>query len=179
MKTSLRLALPAVTLLTLAQIVCAQTTPPTTEPGRPQTPVGPVGSDTSVAIPPTFRDASPAVQTSVVNAIGTADAVRAASIGVATTPVPRPTTLTTAVTTANNAIVAESATTRATALTQRQASLARLRVAASEAERQRLVDDLRVQSGQRLEEQREAARLVRDRIRVLRDLTTVNRPATP
>jgi hypothetical protein len=177
MKTSLRLALPAVTLLTLAQIARAQTTTPT-EPSRPQTPSGPAGSSTSVVVPPTFRDASPAVQTSVVNAITEADAARAANIGLAS-PTPRPPPLTTAVTVANNAIVAESVTTRSAALTQRQATLTRLRLAASEVERQRLIDDLRVQSGQRLEEQREAARLVRDRLRTLRDLTTVTRPPTP
>ena len=82
-----------------------------------------------------------------------------------------------AVTRASNAILAESRATRAPVLTPREAAITRLRQAQTEQERQRLVEELRVNSSQRLEAQREDARLVRDRVRQLRDLTTINRPS--
>jgi hypothetical protein len=82
-----------------------------------------------------------------------------------------------AVARANAAIVTESRTTRAPALAPREDAVQRLRQATTEAERQKIIDELRTGSGQRLEAQREDARTVRDRLRQLRELTTLNRPS--
>lgn len=171
MNPKLRLILVLISALAGSALVRAQTNPPPPQvtPTTPSTPVAsPVTQSTA------FAAASAAVTATVQQATSIADGIRQ---GVITSTVPAHAELATAVTTANNAIVAEDKTTRSTALSQRQATLIRLRTAASEAERQHLIEDLRVQSGQRLEEQREAARLVRDRLRVLRDLTTTTRPA--
>src|SRR5262245_1039765 len=124
MKTNRRLVPTALTSLALPALAWAQTgTTNPSNPGSPSTPVTVVG--------PAFETATPGTGAAVTTAVTTADAVRAGNITIAA-PVARPANLTTAVTQANNAIVAENAATRSTALTQRQTSLARLRLAATE-----------------------------------------------
>lgn len=138
-----------------------------------------------------FDTASPAVREAVSTATASATAaatsldeairlgvVQPAGIGTASTPAlpPSVTALPATVARANTAIVAESRTTRAPELTRREAALARLRQATTDEERQRIIQELRATSSQRLEAQREDARLVRDRLRQLRDVTTLNRP---
>jgi hypothetical protein len=155
------------------------TTPPATAPVRAQ----PFAS---------FDHASPAVRDAVAAATASAqlaapsltDAIRngvfqPAGIGTASTQTLPPSVeaVSSAVTRANAAIVGESRSTRAPVLTPRAAALARLRQTQSEPERLRLIEELRTASGQRLDAQREDARLVRDRLRQLRELTTLNRPA--
>lgn len=83
------------------------------------------------------------------------------------------TTLAGAVSTAAAAIVQDGRVARADVLAERQAALTRLRLAQTHQDRRRLVEELRTQVGQRMEEQRELARLVRDRLRELRDTTII------
>lgn len=139
----------------------------------------------------TFDTASPAVRDAVATATTTAqtaatsldEAIRLGIVqpaGTATTagPILPPSVeaLPAAVQRANAAIVAESRATRSAELARREAALARLRQATTDAERQRIIEELRTSSSQRLDAQREDARLVRDRLRQLRELTTLNRP---
>ncbi len=119
-----------------------------------------------------FDNASPAVVDAVAKAAALAATVRNGNPSTSTLPVP----LADAVAQASAAIVQEGRVVRSTVLADRQAALTRLRLAQTEAERQRIVQQLRDLSGQRLEEQREASRLVRDRLRELRVLTTLTPP---
>lgn len=114
-----------------------------------------------------LQSASPTVQTAVANAQAAAQIARQNPIMLAS-PDPG---VARAVAVAGAAIAQEGRMARSEVLAERQAALTRLRLAQTEAERTRLIEDLRTQSGRRLEEQRESARLVRDRLRELRDTT--------
>ncbi|MGH7944272.1 MAG: hypothetical protein ACREH8_18665 [Opitutaceae bacterium] len=57
---------------------------------------------------------------------------------------------------------------RAAVLTEREIALARLRQAAIEQERLRIIEDMRTHARQRMEQQREIARQVRDDFRQVR-----------
>lgn len=119
-----------------------------------------------------FENASPAVVDAVAAARAVADTLRKGDpAGLATAS-----TLTEAVSRANAAIVQEGRQARSSILSERQAALMRLRLAQTEAERLRIVEELRLQAGRRMEEQREAARLVRDRLRELRATTAIGTP---
>jgi hypothetical protein len=166
MKTLLRLALLGSALVTAA---AAQTAG---SPSTPATVVGPP-TDEQRARFADFTKAPPAVQAPVAQAQDVATILRS---GVATAS-PGDPTLARAVATAGVAIVQEGRVARTEVLAERQATLTRLRLAQTETERTRLIEDLRAQTGRRLEEQRETARLVRDRLRQLRDNTTLNRPS--
>jgi hypothetical protein len=119
----------------------------------------------------TFEGASPAVRTAVANAQAVAQTIRSGTSSASSSIVSPD--LSRAVAQASAAIVQEGRVARSEILAQRQASLTRLRLAQSEADRQRLIDELRVQNGQRMEQQREVARQVRDRLRELRATTTI------
>ncbi len=141
---------------------------PASSPPGPAGPHPPTAADS-----PRFADldqASPAVRDAVRQAQQAAASARTV-IGPATTSgeagVAR------AVAQASAAIVQESRIARTDLLAERQAALVRLRLAQSASERARLVTELRTRTGQRLEEQRETARLVRDRLRELRDTTAL------
>jgi hypothetical protein len=118
-----------------------------------------------------FDNAPPAVVTAVQNAQAIANTIRT-GVGVSTT---QP-NLARAVSQASAAIVQDGRATRADLLAERQAALARLRAAQTAQERERLIGELRTAAGQRMDEQREVARLVRDRLRELRDITSLTRP---
>jgi hypothetical protein len=172
--------------------VVAQSAPPS-----PTSTPTPVTTTSAVRAQPftSFDSASPAVRDAVTTATASRqtavasleEAIRLGIVTPATIATSATSVMSTlppsveahpaAVTRASNAILAESRATRATVLTPREAAITRLRQAQTEQERQRLVEELRVSSSQRLEAQREDARLVRDRIRQLRDLTTINRPS--
>lgn len=182
----LRLLLASTTLaFALPFSLTAQTTPPPTVSTTPTT--------TSLRERPfaTFDTASPAVRDAVAAATATAQTaaasldeairlgiVQPAGIATSSTPVlpSSVAALPTAVQRAQAAIVAESRDTRSAALARREDALARLRRATTDAERQRIIEELRTLSSQRLDAQREDARLVRDRLRQLREFTTLNRP---
>ncbi len=158
----------------------AQTTPAVPAvPQTPQTPAGPAGSTTSPGTPATiarFSDltkAAPAVAAPAQAVTSLAESLRQGIL----TPAGTTTPLGVAVAQANTAIIRDGQAVRAEALSVRQRSLTRLRLAQTEAERQKLIADLRLQSGERLEDQRETARLVRDRLRQVRDDATLTRPA--
>jgi hypothetical protein len=161
----------------------AQTTPAVPAvPQTPQTPAGPAGSTTSPGTPATiarFSDltkAAPAVAGPAQTVTSLADSIR---LGILTLPstATGANPLTSAVAQANTAIIRDGQAVRAEALSGRQRTLTRLRLAQTEAERQKLIADLRLQSGERLDDQRETARLVRDRLRQVRDDATLTRPA--
>lgn len=173
MKPIPRFLLPFLGALALPWFASAQTAPQT-----PQTPAGPAGTTGSPAQPPRFADfanATPAVAGPAQIVTSLAEAIRLGLVGPASTTTPLPV----AVAQANTAIVRDGQAVRAEALASRQATLTRLRLAQTETERQKLLEDLRIQSGERLEEQRETARLVRDRLRQVRDNAALTRPATP
>lgn len=170
--------LAVIALLTLSGHVrlAAQTAAaPRPAAGATATPVAAASATTPTPSTPTvsevrFTDlqtASSTVQIAVANAQAVAEAVRTNPITLAT---PDP-IVARAVAQAGAAIVQEGRVARSDVLAERQAALTRLRLAQTEAERTRLIEDLRTQSGRRLEEQRESARLVRDRLRELRDTT--------
>lgn len=100
-----------------------------------------------------------------------ADAIRQGLLTPASTTVPLPS----AVASASTAVVREGQAARAEVLSERQAALTRLRFTQNEADRQRLIENLRLQSGERMDDQRESARLVRDRLRQLRDNAMLTR----
>ncbi len=187
----------ALTAVAAAQVATTPTTPPPTNT-VPTSTVPPTGTPSPSTAPvraqpfTSFDHASPAVRDAVAAATASAeraapsldDAIRnglvqPAAVGIASTTALPPSieAVATAVTRANAAIVSDSRTTRTHVLTPREAALARLRQAQTDPERQRLIEELRTTSGQRLDAQREDARLVRDRLRQLRELTTLNRPA--
>jgi hypothetical protein len=168
-----------ISLLRLASLaafafpICAaaQTTAP---------PASPTASASTPPAPPAkaaatggsaFDNAPPAVVTAVQNAQAIANTIRT-GVGVSTT---QP-NLARAVSQASAAIVQDGRNTRADLLAERQAALARLRAAQTAQERERLIGELRTAAGQRMDEQREVARLVRDRLRELRDTTSLTRP---
>lgn len=189
MHATTRRLVPLLGALSLPLLASAQTTPQT-----PQTPAGPAGSSTSpgtvaTVTPARFADLTtvPPPVASTAQIVGNlAEGIR---LGIITLPTTNPgassttpapvSPLTTAVTQANTAIIREGQSVRANALASRQASLTRLRLAQSETERLKLLEDLRLQSGERLEDQREAARLVRDRLRQVRDNAVITRPPAP
>ncbi len=176
MKAATRLVLPLLGALALPWLATAQTSP--TAPQTPQTITGPAGTAGSPAQPPRFADfanATPAVAAPAQIVTSLAEAIRLGLVNPSSSTIPLPV----AVAQANAAIVRDGQTARAEALASRQATLTRLRFAQTETERQKLVEDLRLQSGERLEEQRETARLVRDRLRQVRDNATLTRPAAP
>ncbi|MES2695584.1 MAG: hypothetical protein V4773_19060 [Verrucomicrobiota bacterium] len=144
-----------------------------TEPATPVPPAPPAPPPTAAAGRfTTFDGASPTVLDAVRNAQGVATSIRS---GLATASPDDP-ALTRAVSQASAAIVQEGRAARTDLLAGRQSALTRLRAAQTATERERLISDLRTQTGQRLDEQREAARLVRDRLRELRDTTAITRP---
>lgn len=152
----------------------AQTTPAV--PAVPQTPAVPSGPTGSAAQPPRFADltkAAPAVAAPAQAVTSLADSLRQGIVNPAGTTTP----LNVAVAQANTAIVRDGQAVRAEALAGRQRTLTRLRLAQTEADRQKLIVDLRLQSGERLDDQREIARLVRDRLRQVRDDATLTRPS--
>jgi hypothetical protein len=138
-----------------------QSSPPTAAPA-PTTPT------TEATRFSTFEGASPAVLDAVRHAQAVATIARAGLSTATTDP-----GIARAVAQAGAAIVQEGRVARSDLLAQRQAALTRLRLASSTPEREKLVSDLRTQTGQRMDDQREAARLVRDRLRELRDTTSV------
>lgn len=154
------LRLPSL-LLALPALAAAQSAPPA--------PPAPRFADLSAASAP----ATVAAPAQTVTAV--ADSVRQGIVY----PTGTQPSLPAAVATAQAAIVREGQVARAGALANRQSGLLRLRLAQTEAERLKLIEDLRVQSGERLDGQRETARLVRDRIRQVRDNATLTRPPTP
>ena len=177
-----QMANPGATVVPVTPTTTQPSTPGTGSPSIPQTPAPP-------ATPARFANLttvpSPVASTAAI--VGNlADAIR---LGIVTLPTTNPgassttptaaSPLTTAVTQANTAIVREGQAVRSEALANRQATLTRLRLAQSESERQKLLEDLRLQSGERLEDQRETARLVRDRLRQVRDNAVLSRPITP
>lgn len=172
----LRLLSGVLAVVGLAPRLAAQNAAPSAPPVAPPAATPPAGDGPSrpaVAATPrftTFDQASPAVQTAVQQAQqAAANARQTIGPAVANTE----TTVARAVSQASAAIVQEGRIARADLLAERQAALVRLRLAQSPAERARLVSDLRARTGLRLEEQRETARLVRDRLRELRDSTAL------
>lgn len=164
-------------LVAQTQTVVPPVTPVVTVPPATPTP----------AAPPRFADLTgPATPAAVAGPAQTvtslAEAIR---LGLVTPANPSSSSLlptaplTQAVTQASTAIVREGQAIRATSLAGRQSAVTRLRLAQTEAERLKLLADLRLQAGDRLDEQREVARLVRDRLRQVRDNATLNRPAAP
>ena len=117
-----------------------------------------------------FDDAPPEVIDAVRNAQAIATAIRTGVTPAATGDLAR------AVKQATTAIVQDSRTIRVNLLDERRAALVRLRAAQTETERLRIVEQMRTQAGQRMEEQRELARLVRDRLRELRETTALTPP---
>jgi hypothetical protein len=174
--SSLRLLSGLLALVGLAPRLAAQDATPAVPPATPPGATPPAATNPTrpaVAATPrftTFDLASPAVQTAVQNAQQAAASARQ-SIGPAVAN--SETGVARAVSQASAAIVQEGRVARAELLAERQAALVRLRLAQSAAERVRLVSDLRARTGLRLEEQRETARLVRDRLRELRDTTAL------
>ncbi|MCX6953471.1 MAG: hypothetical protein NTV51_15080 [Verrucomicrobia bacterium] len=168
MKRPLHLVLPLLGALAPAPFVHAQSAPV-----NPQTPVGPVTPEQRAR----FADlttVTPAVAGPAQVVVSLADAIRQGLVIPAANAIPLPT----AVAAASTAVVREGQVARASVLSERQATLTRLRLAQSEADRQRLIENLRLQSGERMDDQREAARLVRDRLRQLRDDATLTRAGT-
>jgi hypothetical protein len=154
----------------------AQTTPAV--PSTPQTPTGPVGAAGAAAQPTRFSDltkAPPSVAAPAQAVTSLAESLRQGIVNPAGTTTP----LSVAVAQANTAIIRDGQAVRADALAGRQRTLTRLRLAQTEADRQKLIVDLRLQSGERLDDQRETARLVRDRLRQVRDDATLTRPVSP
>lgn len=119
-----------------------------------------------------FENASQTVVDAVGAAQALADSVRRGEPSAAVTPE----ALSVAVSRAGAAIVQEGRMARSALLAERQAALTRLRLAQTDEERQRIVEELRLQAGRRMDEQREAARLVRDRLRELRASTALTSP---
>ncbi len=119
-----------------------------------------------------FEGASPAVIDAVRQAQVAAETARA-SLSTANAIPPN---VSRAVAQASTAIVQEGRTARADLLAERAAAIARLRATQGTAERERIVSELRTQTGLRMDEQRETARLVRDRLRELRDTTSLTKP---
>lgn len=195
MRTSHRLLASAFATLAFPLLLAAQSTTTTQTTAAAPAPLTTSSAPTSAQRDQPFTSfdtASPTVReavTSATTAAATASAsldealrlgvVRPATLATSSTPQLPPSVqaLPGVVTRAHNAILAESRATRAAALTPRESAITRLRQAQTDAERQRLIEELRVSSTQRLEAQREDARLVRDRIRQLRDQTTINRPS--
>jgi hypothetical protein len=157
----------------------AQTTPAVPAvPQTPAVPTAPAGTASAAAQPPRFADltkAAPAVAAPAQAVTSLADSLRQGIVNPAGTTTP----LSVAVAQANTAIVRDGQALRAEALAGRQRTLTRLRLAQTEADRQKLIVDLRLQSGERLDDQRETARLVRDRLRQVRDDATLTRPVSP
>lgn len=180
MKAFPRTTLGLLGACTLAPFLAAQTTStaPKNDAPAPSPATAAAAATTATTSAPTtqatrfttFEGASPAVLDAVHNAQAVANTART-SIGPAMTG--GETAVARAVGAASGAIVQESRTARADVLAERQAALTRLRLAQSAPERERLVTELRTQTGQRMEEQRETARLVRDRLRELRDSTAL------
>lgn len=117
----------------------------------------------------TFENACPQVQTAVAQARGIANYYRGNPL-VAQSQIGAP-SLPGAITPATNPMVQEGRVAPANILSVRQAALTRLRLTHTQVGRQQLRESLRMQAGHRMEEQREVARLVRDRLRELRDTT--------
>jgi len=175
MKTNLRFALALFLPLAVSGTVRAQDAPPpdreaAASPAAPTTTTPPKRAADTPRFS-SFENASPAVVTAVTQAQAVAESIRdGVSIATATPVLAR------AVAQAGAAIVQEGRVARTDVLAERQAALTRLRLAQTEQERRRLIDELRARSGQRMEEQREVARLVRDRLRELRDTTALTKP---
>lgn len=150
----------------------ASTTAPAPSPTTTTTATTSPTPTTAPARFTTFDGASPEVLTAVRNAQEAANAARINGVGPSGASV-TDTTVSRAVAQASAAITQEGRVARADLLAERQAALTRLRLAQTAAERERLVADLRTQTGQRMDEQRETARLVRDRLRELRDSTAL------
>ena len=181
-RTALGLAGACCSLAPLLTAQTTSTTPTVTTPATgtpattpPATTVPPSTGGTPTVAPSaprftSFANAPAPVATAVATAAAAAAAARS-PVGVASgTTGPA---LATAVAGASQAIVQDARTVRSNLLAERQAAVDRLRLAQSAPERQRLVDELRTRTGQRLDEQRETARLVRDRLRELRDVTAL------
>lgn len=173
MKTIVRSTLGLLGACTLAPFAVAQSSPAPERAAAPAPAAAPKPSETIEAGRfSNFEGASQVVIDAVRNAQGAADAAKAnLSTSTATPP-----NVSRAVSQASAAIVQEGRTTRADLLAERSAAIARLRAAQSTTERERIISELRTQTGQRMDEQREAARLVRDRLRELRDTTSLTKP---
>lgn len=139
----------------------------------PATPAPAAATPTEASRFSSFDGASSAVLSAVANAQAIATQIRNGPVA---SSIPQA-GLAQAVAQASAAIVQDGRIARSNLLAERQAALTRLRLAATEADRLRLISELRGQLGQRMEEQREVARLVRDRLRELRATTTITRPA--
>lgn len=175
MNSPSRLIFSLLGVCALAPLGRGQTTPArdaSPAPAAPTPPRAPAGTTATTRFN-SFDGASTTVLTAVANAQAIAAEIRN---GPAAASVPS-SNLAHAVAQASAAIVQDGRVARSNILAERQASLTRLRLAQTEAERSRLVTELRGQLGQRMEEQREVARLVRDRLRELRATTTIVRPA--
>lgn len=183
MKPLLNLARWLVGALAFTALACAQTTGTGATTTAPSSTIKLDNSATNAAsFSPTpqaggrftdFSDASANVRVAVDQAQTIAKGGLATGISNAAIPSP---SLAQAVAQASSVIVQDGRIARANVLAERQSTLLRLRLAQSQPERQRLIDDLRSQAGQRMDEQRETARLVRDRLRELRDSTSLTRP---
>lgn len=171
MKPTVRSTLGLLGACTLAPLAAAQTAP--ARAAAPSPTAAPVPTETVEAGRfTTFEGASQTVLDAVRNAQQAADAAKA-NLAAATTIPPQ---VSRAVAQASTAIVQEGRTARADLLAERAAAIARLRAAQGPADRERIISELRTQTGQRMDEQREAARLVRDRLRELRDTTSLTKP---
>lgn len=171
MKPTVRSTLGLLGACTLAPLAAAQTAP--ARAAAPAPAAAPVPTETVEAGRfTTFEGASQAVIDAVRNAQGAADAAKA-NLATSTAI---PANVSRAVAQASTAIVQEGRTARADLLAERAAAIARLRAAQSTTDRERIISELRTQTGQRMDEQREAARLVRDRLRELRDTTSLTKP---
>jgi hypothetical protein len=173
MKPISRLRLASVAVGAFALSAAAQTAAPTPAPtATTQSTTSPATpAPTTVAVSSAFESAPASVTVPVANAQALAGTIRA-GLGVSTTEP----ALARAVSQATTAIVQDGRAVRANLLAERQAALARLRAAQTQPERERLIGELRSAAGQRMDEQREVARLVRDRLRELRDTTSLTRP---
>lgn len=173
MKPTVRSTLGLIGACTLAPLAAAQTAPAPERVAAPVPAAAPVPPETvAVGRFTTFEGASQTVIDAVRNAQSAADAAKA-NLSTSTAIPPN---VSRAVAQASTAIVQEGRAARADLLAERSAALARLRAAQSTTDRERIISDLRTQTGQRMEEQREAARLVRDRLRELRDTTSLTKP---
>ncbi|HEY1111301.1 MAG TPA: hypothetical protein VGE76_21785 [Opitutaceae bacterium] len=173
MKPTVRSTLGLLGACTLAPLAAAQTAPAPERAAAPTPTAAPVASETlSAGRFSNFDGASQAVIDAVRNAQSAADAAKANL----TTSTAIPPNVSRAVAQASTAIVQEGRTARADLLAERAAAIARLRATQGPAERERIISELRTQTGQRMDEQREAARLVRDRLRELRDTTSLTKP---
>lgn len=171
MKPTVRSTLGLLGACTLAPLAAAQTAP--ARAAAPAPDAAPVPTETVEAGRFTnFEGASQAVIDAVRNAQAAADTAKA-NLSTSTAIPPN---VSRAVAQASTAIVQEGRTARADLLAERAAAIARLRATQGTADRERIISELRTQTGQRMDEQREAARLVRDRLRELRDTTSLTKP---